>query len=143
MGFRFVPRGLFRAADRYVRRWHKMEHAMRGLSRPANQHDPCLSDPPTKGVLGYRPLGTKPRPPGPPPSKKKEDRYGDGNTIHHTNTVDVEVGPNGEVCAVWFRCRMIPFTSNRVIDSRASDMLETPPESLPGIKAIVFDTRGG
>jgi hypothetical protein len=73
------------------------------------------------------------------PPKKREDRYGDENTIHHTNTVDVEIGPDGEACAVWFRCRMLPFTSSRVIDSRASDMRETPPETLPGIKAIVFE----
>ena len=46
--------------------------------RPANLHEPCLSDPP----------------------KKKEDRYGDGKTIHRTGHVDVEIGPTGEVCAV-------------------------------------------
>jgi hypothetical protein len=71
------------------------------------------------------------------PPKKREDRYGDENTIHHTNTVDVEIGPDGEACAVWFRCRMLPFTQMRVIDSRASSMLKAAP--LAGIKAIVFD----
>lgn len=118
MTFRFLPKGLFRAADRYSRRLHL----------------------PTKGVLGYRPLGTKPRPSSPPPSKK-EDRYGDGNTIHDSKTVDVEIGPTGEVCAVWFRCRMLPFVQHDVVDSRVASMLETPPEKLSGIKAIVFDTQ--
>lgn len=124
MGFRFIPRGLFRAFDRHCRRWHETEHAMR---------------PSTKGVLGYRPPGTKPDPRPLSPSLVKEDRYGDGHTIHHTNTVDVEIGPTGEVCAVWFRCRMLPFTQNEVVDSRCAEMLKTPPETLPGIKAIVFD----
>ena len=86
------------------------------LFRLANLHEPCLSDPP----------------------KKKEDRYGDSNTIHHTGHVDVEIGPTGEVCAVWFRCRMIPFKEHHVVDSRVASMTKTDPESLPDIKAIVF-----
>ena len=95
MRFRFLPKGLF---------------------RPPNLHDPCLSQP-------------------------NEFRYGDGNTIHDSGDVNVELGPTGEVCAVWYRCRLLPFTQNVVPDTRVASMLEVPLATLPKIKAIVFDTQ--
>ncbi len=74
----------------------------------------------------------KPKPP-------VEDRYGDDKTIHRVGHVDVEIGPDGNVCAVWFRCRLLPFSSSRVIDSRASDMRESMIERAADIKAIIFE----
>lgn len=36
--------------------------------------------------------------------------YGDGGTIHGTNTVDVVLDPDtGDVTEVWFRCQMLRF----------------------------------
>ena len=38
-------------------------------------------------------------------------KYGAGNTIHQTGTIDVDVDwENRRVVAVWFRCRTLPFT---------------------------------
>ena len=71
----------------------------------------------------------------------REDRYGDDRTIHTSGDVNVEIGPTGKVVAVWFRCRMLPFTQTRVDGFRALEMLENPPEALVRIKAIVFDTQ--
>lgn len=48
--------------------------------------------------------------------------YGDGNTIHDTDHIDVEVDSSGEVVAVWFRCKMLPFKARAVDDNRAMDM---------------------
>jgi hypothetical protein len=113
--FRLIPRGLF--SKKSIRNW---------------------AEPTQKGILGYRPFGTKPKPsPKPPVIQPHENRYGDNRTIHSTGEVNVEIGPTGDVVAVWFRCRMLPFTQMRVIDSRASSMLKAAP--LAGIKAIVFD----
>lgn len=94
MGFRFIPRGLFKVLSRYEFR----------LRTP-----------------------------------KKEDRYGDRNTIHSNGDVHVEIGPDGNVCAVWYRCRLLPFTQTRVIDSRASELLANSPAHMRPIKAIVFE----
>ncbi len=132
MRFRFLPKGLFPAADRHGRRLT------------------------VKGLLGEKPPGTKPEPSAAPPQgcctfpdtcgkcmppPKKEDRYGDDKTIHSTGEVNVELGPDGNVVAVWYRCRMLPFTQTRVDPFRALEMLENPPGARVGIKAIVFDTQ--
>ncbi len=50
------------------------------------------------------------------------DRYGYERTIHRTTTVDVELGPDGDVVSVWFRCMMIPFTQHKVSAQRADEM---------------------
>ena len=49
-------------------------------------------------------------------------RYGYGNTIHQTGNVNVEIGPDGHVVAVWFRCMPLPFDEHVVDQSRADDM---------------------
>lgn len=83
--------------------------------------------------------GWRPEKPKPPVFLTGEDRYGDDRTIHHTGHVDVEIGPDDEVCAVWFRCRLLPFKSSRVVDGRVSDMTVAQAVTTP-IKAIVFVT---
>lgn len=70
---------------------------------------------------------------------EKEIRYGDDKTIHHTGDVNVEIGPEGDVVSVWFRCMMLPFTESRVGHRRASDMRQLPVCTMPSIKAIVFE----
>lgn len=45
--------------------------------------------------------------------------YGGNGTIHSTKHLDVELGPDGTVIAVWFRCQMLPFVEHRVDESRA------------------------
>lgn len=47
--------------------------------------------------------------------------YGDGNTIHGTLHLDVEVR-RGEVVAVWFRCQPLPFKQRDVDVQRAIGM---------------------
>ncbi len=55
---------------------------------------------------------------------RRRDRryYGDGTTLHDTGHVDVEIGPDGHVCAVWFRCRTLAFQEHRVTAERAADV---------------------
>ena len=48
--------------------------------------------------------------------------YGNGGTIHHTEHVDVEIGPDGKVCAVWFRCQPLPFKEHECDIERALGM---------------------
>ncbi len=63
----------------------------------------------------------KPLPPGP------RHVYGGGDeTIHHTGTIDIQVRPDGEVVAVWFRCLSLPFTVS-VVEDRA---VINPPISI-------------
>jgi len=70
-----------------------------------------------------------------------EFRYGDDNTIHRTNHVDVEVDEYGKVVAVWFRCSLVPFEQVEVDVDRAKDMESAYANHPPGIKAIVFEHR--
>ncbi len=129
MRFRFLPKGLFRAADRYGRRLHG----------PAV--DAILRYRPPKGCCTFPDTCSKCMPPPSLLTSRKEDRYGDDRTIHTSGDVNVEIGPTGDVVAVWFRCRMLPFTQTRVDDSRAAAMHNHPPEIISDIKAIVFDTQ--
>jgi hypothetical protein len=52
-----------------------------------------------------------PMPPQPfrPPAFSPRHTYGGKGTIHQTNTIDVEVDPEGRVLSVWFRCINLPF----------------------------------
>lgn len=77
-----------------------------------------------------------------------EFRYGDvpgggRNTIHGSHHVDVEIGPDGHVVGVWFRCAVVPFAEHRVDADRADSMrrgyVESPP---PPLKAIVIGRAG-
>jgi hypothetical protein len=45
--------------------------------------------------------------------------YGDGGTIHHSGTIDIDVDANGHVVEVWFRCRNLPFRVS-FLDERGS-----------------------
>lgn len=47
--------------------------------------------------------------------------YGDGGTIHATNTIDVEIH-DGQVVGVWFRCQQLPFRQSDVTPERAAEM---------------------
>ncbi len=72
-----------------------------------------------------------------------EIRYGDDKTIHRTGEVNIERGQDGRVAAVWFRCRLLPFTDSRADSIREATMNEiyqkNPP---PPLKAVVFDDHG-
>ncbi len=78
---------------------------------------------------------------GGPEEKPAEDRYGDDRTYHHSGEVNVEIGPGGHVVAVWFRCRLLPFTESFVNMRRRSEVREIPQSELAGIKAIVFEEK--
>lgn len=56
-------------------------------------------------------------------------RYGDDKTIHSSTWFDVEVGPNGEVVAIWFRCHPIAFKTSYVDEDRAVEMRQMYQES--------------
>jgi len=63
-----------------------------------------------------------------------ENFYGGDRTWHSTGTVDVQLNKEGDVVAVWFRCKMLPFTQSR---KYTCDSL---PQQGPGsIKGIVFE----
>lgn len=66
-----------------------------------------------------------------------ENFYGGDKTWHSTGTVDVQLNKKGEVVAVWFRCRMLPFTQS-VRDFDGEHYVPVP-ESLGSIKGIVFE----
>jgi len=69
---------------------------------------------------------------------KNEDFYGGDRTWHNTGTVDVQLNKDGDVVAVWFRCRMLPFTQSSRFT--ADDL----PKQGPGsIKGIVFEGEEG
>jgi hypothetical protein len=72
-----------------------------------------------------------------------EVRYGDDRTIHRSGTVDVEIGPDGKVCAVWFRCRLLCFTEARVEQVRQDEMNRAYAgevnDDIPLLKAVVFE----
>ncbi len=70
-----------------------------------------------------------------------EDRYGDDRTYHPSGEVNVEIGPGGHVVAVWFRCRMLPWTESRVDACRRADLRQADRDDLPPIKAIVFEEK--
>lgn len=67
--------------------------------------------------------------------------YGGDGTIHRTGYLDVEVGPDGRVCAVWFRCQALPFEEHRVGEQRASAMRSVGMEGLPRIVALELEDR--
>lgn len=65
---------------------------------------------------------------------EKEDFYGGDGTWHDTGTIDVQLNTDGEVVAVWFRCRMLPFTQSMKYTAD-----ETPKQGMGSIKGIVFE----
>lgn len=63
--------------------------------------------------------------------------YGHDRTIHRTHHLNVEVGPDGRVVAVWFRCLALPFTEHRIDAARAADMDELQADGhLPEVHAV-------
>jgi hypothetical protein len=69
--------------------------------------------------------------------------YGHNKTWHQTGEVNVELGPDGKVCSVWFRCRLLPFTETVTDEQRAESMRHTyettPP---PALVAVEFADKG-
>jgi hypothetical protein len=64
----------------------------------------------------------------------QENFYGGDGTWHQTGHVDVQLNKDGDVVAVWFRCRMLPFTQS----SKYTE--DSAPQQGPGsIKGIVFE----
>jgi hypothetical protein len=61
--------------------------------------------------------------------------YGGNKTIHGTGTVDVQLNEDGDVVAVWFRCRMLPFTQSK----REYGFGYGPQQGHGSIKGIVFE----
>lgn len=50
--------------------------------------------------------------------------YGSDETIHRTNTIDVQINKDtGQVVAVWFRCLNLPFT---VSETESTGSLQPP-----------------
>ena len=68
----------------------------------------------------------------------KQKTYGHDQTIHRTNHIDVEVGPDGKVCALWFRCSTLPFKVTHVDAERAKEMSRLDP-STQRLVAVVFE----
>jgi hypothetical protein len=66
--------------------------------------------------------------------------YGNSRTIHGTQHLNVEVGPDGHVVAVWFRCMRLPFTEHRVEEGRAEEM--TRAADLPKLNAVDIEGAG-
>lgn len=48
--------------------------------------------------------------------------YGNGGTIHGNTELDIEIGPDGKVVAVWFRCQPLPYRAYPANAERAADM---------------------
>lgn len=63
-------------------------------------------------------------------------RYGDGNTIHRSPDLDVEVNPEGRVVAVWFRCQMLPFEQTDVDYTRATEMTNAYTDYHPRLTSV-------
>lgn len=59
--------------------------------------------------------------------------YGDGGTIHSGGHVDIEVGPDGKVAAVWFRCETVAFQQHTVTAQRAREQATHGGRRLVGI----------
>jgi len=74
------------------------------------------------------------REPKKPAEKPQENFYGGDGTIHNTGTVDVQLNKDGDVVAVWFRCRMLPFTQSAKYTEN-----EVPKQGPGSIKGIVFE----
>lgn len=55
---------------------------------------------------------------------KKIINYGDNRTIHGTTYLHVETDNHGNVVAVWFRCRALPFEQVKTDCIRAGEMKE-------------------
>ena len=70
--------------------------------------------------------------------EEEENFYGGDKTIHDTGHVDVVLDEAGNVSAVWFRCRLLPFkqSDRRVSVSEVSGFVN---ENTTRIKGIVFE----
>lgn len=69
--------------------------------------------------------------------KTDDNFYGGDGTWHQTGHVDVQLNKKGEVVAVWFRCRMLPFRESREYTKES-----TPKQGEGSIKGIVFEEEG-
>lgn len=69
-----------------------------------------------------------------PKTVEDENFYGGDKTIHSTGTVDVQLNKDGDVVAVWFRCRMLPFTQSNKYTADG-----VPQQGHGSIKGIVFE----
>lgn len=68
-----------------------------------------------------------------------ERRYGDDQTVHRTDNLDVEVAADGKVVAVWFRCQPLKFKQSVANQARANDMTEMYKGEMSPIKAVVLE----
>lgn len=66
--------------------------------------------------------------------KAKENFYGGDGTWHQTGYVDVQLNKDGDVVAVWFRCRMLPFKQSTEYTAD-----EVPQQGHGSIKGVVFE----
>lgn len=51
-------------------------------------------------------------------------KYGYSGTIHKSRDLDVEIGPDGKVVSIWFRCMALNFNETVVGKDRAEEMRE-------------------
>lgn len=79
-------------------------------------------------ALTLRPVHREPKP------VEDENFYGGDKTWHDTGTIDVQLNDAGQVVAVWFRCRMLPFK-----ESRKYTRNSVPQQGEGSIKGIVFE----
>lgn len=79
-------------------------------------------------------LGMKPTYKEKKPEKPQEEFYGGDGTWHSGGTIDVQLNKDGDVVAVWFRCRTLPFTQST---KYTADRL--PEQGHGSIKGIVFE----
>jgi hypothetical protein len=81
-------------------------------------------------------LGFKPKYKKPKPAEVEASRfYGGDDTWHQTGTVDVQLDEDGNVVAVWFRCRTLPFKQSTHIFPAGYG----PLQGEGSIKGIVFE----
>lgn len=48
------------------------------------------------------------------PAFSRRHTYGGSGTIHRTGTIDIQITPNGDIAAVWYRCLSLPFTVSQI-----------------------------
>lgn len=57
--------------------------------------------------------------------------YGWNGTVHASELLNIQLGPDGKPIAVWFRCQMLPFDVSHVNQPRGVEN-----QSLPRIMAV-------
>lgn len=70
---------------------------------------------------------------------QKEVFYGGNGTIHDTGHLDVVLDEDGNVTAVWFRCRPLPFKQSERRETVDNANMVRRTQDYGKIKGIVFE----